>query len=267
MSLPDALAIVVLRGQLFETAPAGGMLSVDLPEAELTALMAGLDLDIAAINAPDLCIASGPLNSIAQLEQRLAARGSEGRRLHINVAAHSRLLDSVLDAFRERVSGIRFNAPAIPFISNLTGTWADAQTLTDPEYWVRHLRNPVRFSAGLRQLLQEMPDSILIEAGPGQGLCALARQNSAGQARTILASTSKAQEPNADLALMLTGAGALWTRGVTPDWAALRNQARPRRISLPTYAFDHQRHWIEPAIRPQQQEDAAKPRRRRQVPR
>ncbi len=254
MSLPDALAIVVLRGQLFETARPGGMLSVDLPEAELTALMAGLDLDIAAINAPDLCIASGPLHSITQLEERLAARGSEGRRLRINVAAHSRLLDSVLDAFRERVSGIRFNAPAIPFISNLTGTWADTQTLTDPEYWVRHLRNPVRFSAGLRQLLQEMPDSILIEAGPGQGLCALARQNNAGP-RTILASTSKAQEPNADLALMLTGAGALWTRGVTPDWAALRNQARPRRVSLPTYAFDHQRHWIEPAIRPQQQEE------------
>ena len=92
------------------------------------------------------------------------------------------------------------------------------------EYWVRHLRKPVRFSAGLRQLLQDMPDSILIEAGPGQGLCALARQNSPGQARTILASTSKAQEPNADLALMLTGAGALWTRGVTPDWAALRNR-------------------------------------------
>ena len=122
-----------------------------------------------------------------------------------------------------------------------------------PQYWVRHLRNPVRFSAGLRQLLQDMPDSILVEAGPGQGLCALARQNNAGP-RTILPSTSKAQEPNADLALMLTGAGALWTRGVTPDWAALRNQARPRRVSLPTYAFDHQRHWIEPAIRPQQQQ-------------
>jgi len=255
MPLPDALSMVVLRGQLFETARPGGMLSVDLPEAELASLMAGLDLDIAAVNAPDLCIASGPLHSLAQLEKRLAARGSEGRRLRINVAAHSRLLDGVLDAFRERISRIRFSAPAIPFISNLTGTWADAQALTDPEYWVRHLRDPVRFSAGLRQLLQEMPDSILVEAGPGQGLCAFARQNSAGQALTILASTSKAQEPNADLALMLTAAGALWTRGVTPDWAALRGPARPRRISLPTYAFDHQRHWIEPGIGLQQQQE------------
>lgn len=253
MSLADSLAIVVLRGQLFETARPGGMLSVDLPEAELASLMAGLDLDIAAVNAPDLCIASGPLHSIAQLEKRLAARGSEGRRLRINVAAHSRLLDSVLEVFRDRVSRIRLSAPTIPFISNLTGTWADAQTLTDPEYWVRHLRNPVRFSAGLNQLLQELPDCILVEAGPGQGLCALARQNSAGHARAILPSTSKAQEAHADLALMLTAAGALWTRGITPDWHAVRGAARPRRISLPTYAFDHQRHWIEPGIRPQQQ--------------
>jgi len=253
MSLADALSIVVLRGQLFEVVPPGGMLSVDLPEAELAALMAGLDLDIAAVNGPDLCIASGPLHAIALLEKRLAKRGHEGRRLRIDVAAHSRLLDGVLPAFRERLSRIRLNAPTIPFISNLTGTWVDAQTLTDPEYWVRHLRHPVRFSAGLNQLLQEMPDAILVEAGPGQGLCALARQNSAGQPRSILPSTSKAQQPDADLALMLTAAGALWTRGVVPDWKALRGPAQARRVSLPTYAFDHQRHWIEPGIRPQEQ--------------
>ena len=251
MSLEDALAIVVLRGQLFESVPAGAMLSVDLPESELQALVSGLDLDIAAINARDLCIASGPVASIAQLEARLAERGAEGRRLHINVAAHSRLLDGVLGKFRERVSRMRFNAPSIPFISNLTGTWADAATLSDPEYWVRHLRNPVRFSDGMRQLL-EMPDAVLLEAGPGQGLCALARQNSQGAARTVLASTCKAQEPHADLALMLASAGALWARGQTLAWQAIRGSAPRQRISLPTYAFDHQRHWVEPGVRPQE---------------
>ena len=252
MSVTDAMSVVILRGQLFEAVPPGAMLSVDLPEAELRALMAGVNLDIAAVNAPDLCIASGPLESISQLEKRLTGQGVEGRRLRINVAAHSHLLDGVLDAFRQRVSRIRFNAPAIPFISNLTGTWADAQTLTDPEYWVRHLRDPVRFSDGLHKLF-EMPDTILVEAGPGQGLCALARQNSQGQSRTVLPSTCKAQEPNADLALMLTAAGTLWTRGAVPNWEAMRGAVQPRRISLPTYAFDHQRHWIEPGIVPQDQ--------------
>ncbi|HYF42674.1 MAG TPA: SDR family NAD(P)-dependent oxidoreductase [Ramlibacter sp.] len=255
MSLADALAIVVLRGQLFEEVPAGAMLSVDLPEAKLQELLAGLDLDIAAVNAPDLCIASGALAAIAQLEERLRAQGLEGRRLHIHVAAHSRLLDGVLDRFRQRVRAIRLSPPTIPFISNLTGTWADAQLLCDPEYWVRHLRQPVRFADGLRAAL-EQPDTVLLEAGPGQGLCALARQNLQGQPRAVLPSTCKpvlspvegAQEAGADLALMLTSAGALWTRGVVPHWEALRGPVQPKRISLPTYAFDHQRHWIEPGV-------------------
>ncbi|MBG9390065.1 type I polyketide synthase [Caenimonas aquaedulcis] len=247
MSLRDALSIVVLRGHLFEEVPLGGMLSVDLAEPELREAMSGLDLDIAAINARDLCIASGPLQSISRLEKRLAEKGIEGRRLHINVAAHSRLLDGVLEAFRERVSRITLNPPAIPFVSNLTGTWADAQTLVDPEYWVKHLRNPVRFSDGVRTLL-DMPDIVLLEAGPGQGLCALARQNAPAPGRAILPSTSKAQEPNADLAQMLAGAGALWTRGLAPKWEATRSAAPARRISIPTYAFEKQRHWIEPGV-------------------
>lgn len=245
MSLPDALKVVVLRGRLFEQVPAGAMLSVDLSEAELRPLMQGLELDVGVINAPDLCIASGPAASIDELSRRLAAQGREGRRLHIKVAAHSRLLDGILDSFRQGVASIRLSPPTIPFISNLSGDWADAALLSDPEYWVRHLRQPVRYAAGLAKVL-EMGDAVLLEVGPGQGMCALARQNLQGQQRTVLPSTCKAQEPNADLSLMLTSAGALWTRGLSPDWATVRGGGSPRRISLPTYAFDHQRHWIEP---------------------
>ena len=255
MSVADALSIVVLRGQLFEMAPSGGMLSVDLPEAELRAMMDGLAVDLAAVNAPDLCMASGSLEALSQLEQRLKERGFESRRLRINVAAHSRLLDSVMGIFRERMSRIRLSAPRIPFISNLTGTWADAQTLTDPEYWTRHLRNPVRFAEGFAQLA-DLPDAVLLEAGPGQGLCALAKQNSPGAARMILPSTCKAQDPAGDHALILTSAGALWTRGVSPSLDVMRgDNASTRRISLPTYAFDHKRHWIEPGLLSQESEE------------
>jgi acyl transferase domain-containing protein/thioesterase domain-containing protein len=253
MGLQDALSVVVLRGQLFEEVPAGAMLSVDLPEDELRPLMQGLELDVAVINAPDLCIASGASAAIDELARRLAAQGREGRRLHINVAAHSRLLEPILERFRQGVSRIRLSAPAIPFISNLSGDWADAALLSDPDYWVRHLRQPVRFADGLARLL-ELGDAVLLEAGPGQGLCALARQNLQGQQRTVLPSTCKpvpgkvegAQEPNSDLSLMLTSLGALWARGCTPAWDVVRGGGQPRRISLPTYAFDHQRHWIEP---------------------
>jgi len=248
MSLADALAIVTLRGQLFEQAPAGAMLSVDLSEAELRAAIDDLPLDIAAINAPDLCIASGSLDAIAQLESKLKSRGIDARKLHIDVAAHSRLLDGVLPQFRERVSRMRFGAPQLRFVSNVTGGWADASLIADPEYWVRHLRQPVRFADGLA-LLRDIPDAMLVEVGPGQGLSALARQNGAGAQRLVVASTAKAQEAGADLALMLTSAGALWTRGAAIDWKALRGAGERRRVSLPTYAFDHQRYWIEPGVR------------------
>ena len=247
MSLGDALSVVALRGRLFEEVPLGGMLSVDLPEPELREAMDGLPLDIAAINARDLCIASGPLQSISRLEKRLADKGIEGRRLHINVAAHSHLLDGVLGAFREHISRIRLSPPTIPFVSNLTGTWAEPHALTDPEYWVKHLRNPVRFSEGVRTLL-ELPGTLLLEAGPGQGLCALARQNGEGQPRAILASTSKAQEAGADASQMLASAGGLWAHGVALRWDRIRGAGPARRVSLPTYAFEPQRHWIEPGM-------------------
>ncbi len=245
MSLADALSIVTLRGQLFEKVEQGAMLAVDLPEAELRTQIGDLELDVAAINAPDLCIASGSLDLIAQLERKLADAAVDCRRLRINVAAHSRLLDGVLDAFRQRVMQIRLSAPTIPFISNLTGTWVDAQTLTDPEYWVRHLRQPVRFAEGIGQAF-DLPNAVLLEVGPGQSLGGLARQNGGGRKALVLASTTKAKETGGDLAVMMTTAGALWTRGAKPAWHAMSGGLEGRRISIPTYAFDHERHWIEP---------------------
>jgi acyl transferase domain-containing protein/thioesterase domain-containing protein/acyl carrier protein len=247
MSLPDALSIVVLRGQLFETVEHGAMLAVDLSEGELREHLDALELDMAAVNAPDLCIASGSLLRIGQLEARLAERSIECRRLRINVAAHSRLLDGVLETFRARVSAIQLHAPTIPFISNLTGTWVDAQTLTDPEYWVRHLRQPVRFADGIKHAF-ELPNAVLLEVGPGQSLGGLSRQNSPARQSVVLASTAKAKDTGGDLAVMTTASAALWTRGATPVWTAISGPNRGRRISLPTYAFDHERHWIEPGV-------------------
>ncbi len=254
MSLEDALSVVVLRGQLFEAVPAGAMLSVDLPEVELMGQMAGLDLDVAAVNAPDCCIASGSLPAIEALQHKLANQGFGARRLHIDVAAHSRLLEGVLAAFRERMKRIRLQPPSMPFISNLTGTWVAAETLTDPEYWVKHLRQTVRFSEGLHTLLK-MTDAVLVEVGPGQGLCALVRHQVEDARRGIFPSTGKVQHANegcADLSVMLTTAGALWTRGVAIDWPALlgacKGTAMARRTSLPTYAFERQRHWVDAGV-------------------
>ena len=245
MSLADALAVTVLRGKLFEAVPPGAMLAVDLPEAALTEQLIGTDLDLAAVNAPDLCIASGSLQSIAALEARLVAQGIESRRLRIDVAAHSRLLDGVLETFRQRLLKVRLQAPRIPFISNLTGTWVAAHTLIDPEYWVRHLRHAVRFSDGMARAM-EVSGAVLLEVGPGQSLCGLARQNGANRLMAVLPSTSRANDAGGDLAVMMLSAGALWTRGAPLLWQAVRNGSHARRTSIPTYAFDHERHWIVP---------------------
>ena len=123
------------------------------------------------------------------------------------------------------------------------------------DLWTRHLRNPVRFAEGFAKLA-DLPDAVLLEAGPGQSLCALAKQNSPGNARLTLPSTCKALDPAGDLALVLTSAGALWTRGMALSSKTIQSAVSARRISLPTYAFDHKRHWIEPGVLTRDADDA-----------
>jgi acyl transferase domain-containing protein/thioesterase domain-containing protein len=245
MTLKDALSIVVLRGQIFERMEPGGMLAVQMPESKLRFLL-GEELDLAAVNGADLCVASGAVPALEALETRLRTEDVESRRVRINVAAHSRLLDPHLDTFRACVRKLRLSSPRIAFVSTLTGEPVAGDQLTAPEYWVRHLRQTVRFGDGLNAVLKE-PGAVLVEVGPGQALSALARL-ARGSCRpaSIVASCRKADEPDTDLAFALSAAGRLWASGHDLDWDRVRGRGDCRRISLPTYAFERQRHWIEP---------------------
>src|SRR5690606_26239046 len=140
-------------------------------------------------------------DAIARLEATLTARGIDVRRLHIDVAAHSPMLDPMLDEFSRFVSTIALRAPTRRFISNVTGTWADAREVTTADYWTRHLRSTVRFSDGLRTVLSELgADSVLVEAGPGQTLTSLARQHRVGDAAPVaVASLRHPRESHSDL--------------------------------------------------------------------
>ena len=161
-SLADALGVVTCRGRLFETLPEGAMLSVPLPEAEVAAdLRPGLSF--AAINGPGLCLVSGEVGLIAGLEARLAARGVEAKRLAIAVAAHSPMLEPILGPFEKYLRSLRLAEPTLPFVSNVTGTWIRPEEARDPAYWVRHLRQPVRFADGLQALVAQG------EPGPPRG--------------------------------------------------------------------------------------------------
>lgn len=245
IDLEAGLRIVHARGRLFETTGKGGMISVPLAEAELLPLLPP-DLSIATINAPDLCVVSGAADAVARFAETLHAREVEAQAIPIEVAAHSAMLDPILPEFRALLGTIAFSAPQIPFASNLTGTWVSAAEATDPEYWVRHLREPVRYTDGLQCLLGTA-DQVLLEVGPGRAMTSLARRHPARRpSHPVVASMRHSGEEVADGHRLAEALGELWALGVDVDWAAWWGDERRLRVPLPTYRFERERHWIEP---------------------
>ncbi len=245
LSLKDALGLVALRGQLFETVPEGGMLSVQLEEDELQSLLAP-GLSIAAQNAPGLSVVSGPKQALGELENTLAAKEISCQKVHIDIAAHSSMLEPILQAFGDYLRSVKLSAPSIPFVSNLTGNWIKDSEANDPDYWVQHLRQTVRFSDGAGRLLEGDKYSLL-EVGPGRTLSSLTAMHPNKNAQhTIQSSLRHPDEDIADLPFMLAALGRLWQGNTRVDHRGLYSDQGRRRVSLPTYAFDHARHWVEP---------------------
>lgn len=244
LQLADALMLVLARGRLFETLPEGAMLSIEMPESQLEPLL-GPELSIAAANADTLCVASGPIDAINALERVLRERQVEMTRLHISVAAHSKMLEPILAEFLQICKGVRFGEMRTPFVSTLTGTWITNSEARDPDYWVRHLRHTVRFGDGVRTALGDT-HALLIEVGPGRTLASLARMSGAKSALTTL------RHPNevaSDIRFLLTTVGRAWQNGAPIDFSKLFSDERPRRVPLPGYAFQRQSYWIEPGQR------------------
>jgi len=242
--LRDTLALVLLRGQLFERVPEGGMLSIPLGAEALEALM-DERLSIAAINSPELSVASGPVEAIEQLEATLSERDLESVGVRIPIAAHSMMLDGILDEFEAFFQNVTLSPPQLPFVSNLSGTWITPDEATDAQYWVRHLRNTVRFADGVAELYAG--DHVLLEVGPGRTLATLARQcPSRPEGAEPLLSMPHPDDEDSDQAFMLSTLGRLWLAGAPVDWSALHGTGHPRRVPLPAYPFERQRHWVEP---------------------
>ena len=245
LSFEDALGLVTLRGQLFERVPRGGMLSVALAAEELEPLL-GDELDLAAINAPSLCVATGPEDALVRLEATLAEREVETQRIKIDIAAHSRMLEPILSEFGDYLRGVELSPPTIPIISNRSGSWLSDEDATDPDYWVRHLRGTVLFAEGIGLALQQ-PGAVLLEAGPGKTLSSLTRQSShAEPGQAILSSLRHPKQEVSDWEFLLDVLGQLWAAGVPIDWEKFYQAESRLRVSLPTYAFQRQRYWIEP---------------------
>jgi acyl transferase domain-containing protein len=246
-SLEDALRLVAVRGRLMQQQPAGSMIAVALPEDELSPLLPA-DISLAAVNNSNSCVISGSFDAMAKFEDELTRRDAGFRRLHTSHAFHSTMMEPVLDAFAKELGQVRLQAPQIPFISSLTGTWITAEQATGVNYWIRQLREPVRFSQGLMALLSE-PERVFVEVGPGRTLTTLGTRHAEGRGRILVPSLPHAKEDTPDTALILESLGRLWLGGVGIDWQGFYERERRNRIPLQPYPFERQRFWIEPRAR------------------
>jgi acyl transferase domain-containing protein len=245
LELNDALKLVVERGRLMGELPQGRMLAVGLSEDQLQPLL-GPELSVAAVNGSELTVVSGAGSACDELERRLAERKVSVRPLRTSHAFHSCMMDPILPRFSQVVKQVRMAPPSLRYVSNLTGDWISQNELSDPEYWVRHLRRTVRFDQGLNTLLQSGV-SLLIEAGPGSVLSGLAAQHpSYREGQTTVATMPHVFQPLREVEEFLAAIGRVWVAGANIRWQPLQNGRKLRKVSLPAYPFVRRRYWIDP---------------------
>jgi amino acid adenylation domain-containing protein len=251
-SLPDALALVALRGRMMQALPVGAMLTVMLSEKEVEEFLEGeKSLTLAACNGAYESVVSGSIEAIERLEKHLMDKGISCLRVQTSHASHSQMMEPIIERFTAEVSKVALHPPKIPYISNVTGIWITDQEATNPAYWAQHLRQTVRFHEGMQHLLAS-PAMIMLEVGPGHALSTLARW--AGNTMDyrgkpdgyVLSSLRHPQTSVSDRAFLLNTCGRLWCAGVAIDWSQLYVGGQRRRLPLPTYPFERERYWTLP---------------------
>ncbi|WP_329340037.1 SDR family NAD(P)-dependent oxidoreductase [Streptomyces sp. NBC_00663] len=239
-SLEDACVLVAARGRLMQALPSGGvMVSVRAAEAEVVPLLEGLDeVGVAAVNGPSSVVVSGAEAAVAVVVERLERRGVKTRRLRVSHAFHSPLMEPMLDEFREIVGRLTYSVPRIPLVSNLTGELV-ADEVCDPGYWVRHVREAVRFADGVTRLTA-VGVTACLELGP-DGVLSGMGQDSAPE----MLFAPVLRKDRSEASAVLEALAQVYVRGHGVDWAAYLAPSRPRRVELPTYAFQRERFWVE----------------------
>ncbi|UCH98497.1 MAG: SDR family NAD(P)-dependent oxidoreductase [Candidatus Aminicenantes bacterium] len=237
-TLEAALRLVSFRGKLMHSIAGGRMLSVPLTEQQLKPLLQEHhEVSIAVINGPS-CIVSGPAAAMDALEDQLKREKCLFMRLNISHAGHSKMMDPMLADFETKIRQFKLNPPEIPYISTVTGKWITVEDATNPRYWTRQLKEPVRFSAGLEELLKQ-ETAVFLEIGPAGDLSATLRQHPAKTVQQRVVSTIRyPQQKTADTYYFLNKIGRLWLYGQEIDWDQLYSGKKRKRIPLPTYPFE-----------------------------
>ncbi|MEV1121017.1 type I polyketide synthase [Actinosynnema sp. NPDC049800] len=238
LSLADACALVAARGRLMQALPAGGaMAAVRATEDQVVPLLTA-GVGIAALNGPESVVISGVADEV-----RAVAAHFRGTELRVSHAFHSPLMEPVLARFREVAAGLDYGTPRLRVVSNLTGGFATAADLASPDYWVRHIREAVRFADGVRTLADAGVTRFL-ELGPAGVLTALA-DACLDDAPAVLAPAVRKDRPEPEA--LLTALAGLHVTAGGPDWSAYFAGRGARRTDLPTYAFERRRFWLDMA--------------------
>ncbi len=245
--LDDALSIIALRGRLMQNLPRGCMMAVNGSAGSIAQILT-TSLQIASNNAPNLCVVSGPESDLGQFQKQLEEAKIVCRRLHTSHAFHSAMMDPMVEPLREAVAKIHLRAPTRPFVSTVTGRLATAVETTDPSYWARHSRATVELSKAILYLKEQGHD-LFLECGPRSTLSSLTRQHFAPeQPCTAIPTLPDTHEKNAEWETVLFALGSLWQNGLAIDWDAFYANEERRHIPLPTYPFERQRYWVDPAV-------------------
>ncbi|WEH12772.1 type I polyketide synthase [Streptomyces sp. VNUA24] len=258
LTAPDAAALVAARGRLMQALPEGGaMVALTASEEEATELLASHEgrVAVAAVNGPASVVVSGDEDAVLDAAERWRARGGKARRLTVSHAFHSPHMDGMLDEFRRVAERLDLRAPRIPLVSDITGELATPEQLMSPEYWVRHVREAVRFHDGMRRLAAEGAVTYL-ELGPDGSLTAMGRDclaeadpigsddpvdpSAAGPLVPLL------RKDRTETRALTDALAQLYVRGTAVDWpTVLETTGRGGRVELPTYAFQRERYWLE----------------------
>jgi acyl transferase domain-containing protein/acyl carrier protein len=272
LSLEDACALVAARGRLMGELPAGGaMVAVQATEQEMLEEIARLhgEVSLAAVNGPSSVVVSGDEKAVLDIAEMWGQRGRKTRRLRVSHAFHSSRMDGMLERFAEVAEGISFGEPSIPVVSNLTGRVAGAEELCSVEYWVRHVRETVRFADGIRWLGEQGVRSFL-ELGPDGVLSAMTQECLSDSAsvddsglvcmagegegendeeRLVgepvpITAVSVLRAGRQEVPALLGALASVWVVGVDVDWSTAFAGSGAQRVGLPTYAFQRERFWL-----------------------
>ncbi|GKQ40509.1 hypothetical protein ALMP_70330 [Streptomyces sp. A012304] len=255
LSLPDAAALVAARGRLMGQLPSGGsMVALQAGEEEVLPLLAGQDrhVSVAAVNGPRATVIAGDTDAVTRIAEHWAERGRRTTTLRVSHAFHSPRMDAVLDDFRAVAERLTYHPPRIPLVSDLTGRPAEAADICSADYWVRHIRLPVRFADCVTTLHQDRVTRF-VEVGPDAALTPMARQCLPDTADdpddgdpTLVVPVLRRDRP--EVRSLLTALAELHVRGTAVDWPATLTGTTPaRRVPLPTYAFQHRTFWLDDA--------------------